>query len=100
MRRTTNWALWAFMLATPLGVGGCTGIFSMRLFTPLPVPPWVTERMQERYCWKNDFRPPVLPPTPEGKEVHCEAQPDDARVIRAMPRVTRGVPYFYEEFRE
>ena len=33
-------------------------------------------------------------------EYWCEDPPDDAMVIRAMPHVTRGVPYFYEEFRD
>ena len=30
----------------------------------------------------------------------CEDPPDKAEILRAMPRVTRGVPYIYEEFRD
>ena len=30
----------------------------------------------------------------------CEDPPDRAAILRAMPRVVRGVPYFYEEFRD
>jgi hypothetical protein len=100
MNRASTWALWAMTLAAPLTAGGCMTPFSMGIFTPIPVPPWVTERMEEKYCWKNDFRTPVMPPIPEGKTVICEDPPDDARILRAMPQVCRGVPYFYEEFRD
>src|SRR5262249_19278140 len=30
----------------------------------------------------------------------CEDYPDIAAVLRAMPKVPRGVAYFYEEFRD
>lgn len=84
----------------PLGVG-TVAPFSMGLFTPIPMPPWVTERMEEKYCHKNDFRTPIMPPILEGTDPPlCEDPPDDARVLRAMPRVARGVWYFYEEFRD
>jgi hypothetical protein len=73
----------------------------MGIFTPIPVPPWVTERMEEKYCYKNDFRTPILPPIREGfAPPACEDPPDDATVLRAMPPVKRGVPYFCEEFRD
>ncbi len=73
----------------------------MGLATPIPVPPWVTERMEEKYCWKNDFRTPIMPPIREGfPPPLCEDPPDEARILRAMPHVHRGVPYFYEEFRD
>src|SRR4051795_9589586 len=81
-------------------VSGCMPL-SMGIFTPIPVPPWVTERMEEKYCFKNDFRTPVLPPiNPAGPPPLCEDPPDEARILRAMPHVPRGVPYFYEEFRD
>jgi hypothetical protein len=98
------------LAAIPLGASGCfyypLGVgtfapFSMGLFTPIPIQPWVTERMEEKYCHKNDFRTPVMPPIQEGVPPPlCEDPPDDARVLRAMPKVVRGVPYFYEEFRD
>jgi hypothetical protein len=104
MRKAQTWALWAAALAGPLALSGCFNIglypFSMGIATPIPVPPWVTERMEEKYCWKNDFRTPILPPIPEGKVPLCEDAPDDARILRAMPQVKRGVPYFCEEFRD
>lgn len=81
-------------------LSGCYPL-SMGIFTPIPVPPWVTERMEEKYCHKNDWRTPILPPIKEGAPPPiCEDPPDEARILRAMPKVTRGVPYFYEEFRD
>ena len=44
---------------------GCAPL-SMGIFTPIPVPPWVTERMEDKYAFKNDNRTPVLPPIREG----------------------------------
>jgi hypothetical protein len=85
----------------PLG-SGCHphyGFFSWPV--PIPVPPWVTERMEEKYCFQNDFRTPIMPPIREGfPPPLCEDPPDEQRILRALPRVTRGVPYFYEEFRD
>jgi hypothetical protein len=73
----------------------------MGIFTPIPVPAWVTERMEEKYCYPNDFRTPILPPIREGfPPPLCEDPPDEARVLRAIPHVKRGVPYFCEEFRD
>jgi hypothetical protein len=73
----------------------------MGIATPVPVPAWTTERMQEKYCVQNDFRTPVLPPIPEGSPPPlCEDAPDEAMVLRAMEHVARGMPYIYEEFRD
>jgi hypothetical protein len=75
--------------------------FSMGIFTPMPVPPWVTERMQEKYCNQNDHRTPIMPEIKPGYPPPlCEDPPDEAAILRALPHVTRGVPYFYEEFRD
>src|SRR5687767_2651849 len=58
VRLRTGLLLAAAVLA-PLGAGGCTpwspGFwpFSMGISTPIPVPPWVTERMEEKYVHKN-----------------------------------------------
>src|SRR4051812_33175552 len=102
--RRMRWLLLA-ALAVPLTLTGCNPVhfvpLSMGIFTPIPVPPWVTERMEEKYCHKNDFRTPVLPPIIPGQPPPlCEDPPDEARILRAMPKVARGVPYFYEEFRD
>ena len=47
-----------------VGSGGCLPTYPspMGIFTPVPVPPWVTERMEEKYCYKNDHRTPIMPP--------------------------------------
>ena len=100
MRTRRSLLLWAAAVFVPWAAAGCAP-FSLGVLTPIPVPPWVTERMQEKYCYPNDFRTPVLPPIREGfPPPTCEDQPDDARVLRALEHVTRGVPYFYEEFRD
>ncbi len=100
MRRGRTMFLLTAAVAVLTGASGCMP-FSMGIFTPIPVPPWVTERMEEKYCNPNDFRTPILPPIPPGyPPPTCEDEPDDARILRALEHVTRGVPYFYEEFRD
>src|SRR5262249_1692147 len=72
-----------------------------RIFPPLPVPPLQTERMENKYCTKRPFPTRIRPPSSPGQPPPlCDDPPDEARVLRAMPRVARGVPYFYEEFRD
>ena len=79
---------------------GCLNPFGMGFATPIPMQPWVPDYIEERLCNPNDHRAPVLPPIPPGHRPLCEDPPDMAEVLRAMPRVTRGVPYIYEEFRD
>jgi hypothetical protein len=80
--------------------GGCYP-FSMGLVTPVPVPPWVTERMEEKYCYRDEHKVPIMPPIREGfPPPLCEDPPSEGEILRAMPHVVRGVPYFYEEFRD
>lgn len=100
MRKVRNVVLLAAAVLGPLGLSGCQP-FSMGIFTPIPIPPWATERMEEKYCFKNDYRTTILGPIRPGTPPPlCEDPPDEATVIRAMPHVVRGVPYFYEEFRD
>jgi hypothetical protein len=107
MRKVRTALLLAVAILCPLGLTGCSpfGIgllpFSMGIYTPIPVMPWVTERMEEKYCHKNDYRTPIMPPIRTGYPVPtCEDQPTLGEVLRAMPHVARGVPYIYEEFRD
>lgn len=100
MARVRTWALLTGVLLGPVGLSGCLNPFSMGLATPIPMPPWVTERMEEKICHKNDYRTPILPPIREGTRPFCEDPPQLGEVLRAMPHVARGVPYFYEEFRD
>ena len=65
-----TWLLFAGALLAPTGLSGC-GVFNFNPFamgfaTPIPVMPWVTERMEEKYCIKNDYRTPIMPPIKEG----------------------------------
>jgi hypothetical protein len=92
-------------LLAPLGGVGCYPFeiqpYSMGLATPIPVPPWVTERMEEKYAYRNDYRTTIMQPIREGfPPPLCEDPPDDAQVLRTMFDVVRGIPYFYEEFRD
>jgi hypothetical protein len=74
--------------------------FSMGLATPIPMQPWVGDRIEERLVNRHDFKAPILPPIPPGFRPYCEDPPDQQEILRVMPRVTRGVPYIYEEFRD
>lgn len=88
------------LAALPLGGTGCNP-FTMGFLTPVPIQPWVAERMQAKYEHKNDGRVPIMPPLRDGYPAPiCEDAPSDQEVLRAMPRVARGVPYVFEQFRD
>jgi len=87
------------LVAGMLALTGCNPL-GMGFATPLPVQPWVGDRIEERLSNRNEHKAPILPPIPAGHRPLCEDPPDKATILRAMPRVTRGVPYFYEEFRD
>jgi hypothetical protein len=100
MRKLRSMVLLAGAVLVLVGGGGCYP-FSMGIFTPVPVPPWVTERMEEKYNYKNDHRSVIMPPIRPGfPPPICEDAPSEAEILRAMPHIVRGVPYFYEEFRD
>lgn len=89
----------ASVILAPAFLSGCSP-FSMGFLTPVPMQPWVAEQIDERFSAKNDHRVPVMPAIPPGHRPYCEDPPDKAEILRAMPRVTRGIPYIYEEFRD
>lgn len=92
--------LWMLAAVLPAAVTGCNP-FGMGFLTPIPVQPWVHERMEQKWNHKNDGRVPIMPPVRNGfPPPICEDPPSDAEVLRAMPRVPRGVPYVYETFRD
>lgn len=100
MGRVRTWVRLGWAVVVPVAFSGCMP-FAMGIFTPIPVQPWVTERMEEKYCHKNDFRTPIMPPIREGfPPPLCEDPPDESMILRAMPHVPRGIPYIYEEFRD
>lgn len=94
-------------LVASTSMTGCLGLpgtffpFAMGPFTPIPVQPWMGDRIQEKYEIRRDNRTPVMPPILEGQPPPlCEDPPTEREVLRALPKVTRGVPYYYEEFRD
>ena len=99
MRTLCKRLLMASWLGSLIFVVGCSP-FGMGFATPIPMQPWVADRIEERWLNKNDHRTPILPPIPPGHRSYCEDPPDAQEILRAMPRVTRGVPYIYEEFRD
>jgi hypothetical protein len=99
MFRIRRLLLIAAAVLPPLATG-CNPM-SLGLLTPIPVQPWVAERMDQKYNHRNDGRVPIMPPIRDGYPPPiCEDPPSDAEILRAMPRVARGVPYIYEEFRD
>jgi hypothetical protein len=84
----------------PVVMSGCNP-FTIGIFTPIPVQPWVAERMSDKKEHRNDGRVPIMPPINYAYPPPiCEDAPSDREILRAMPRVARGVPYVYEEFRD
>lgn len=100
MRTFRRWLYLAGILLAPATISGCFP-FSLGVGTPIPIQPWVADQIEDRLVYgRNDRKAPVLPPIPPGHQALCEDPPERAEVLRAMPRVTRGVPYVYEEFRD
>jgi hypothetical protein len=104
MKKLRSYGLIAGAMGVSLLMSGCLHYFapmSMGFSTPVPVPAWVTERLEDKMCWKNDFRTPIMPPIREGfPPPVCEDPPDEAMILRAISRVKRGMPYICEEFRD
>ena len=93
--------LWLLAVAIlPVGVVGCNPL-TLGFFTPVPVQPWMATRLEEKLNHRTDGKAPIMPPIRDGfPPPICEDPPSDAEVLRAMPRVPRGVPYIYETFRD
>ncbi|MER3416814.1 MAG: hypothetical protein C4297_11470 [Gemmataceae bacterium] len=94
-------ALAGYLLAL---LAGCTPTNPLLIGNapiPVPVPPWVSERMEEKYTKRLKHRTPIMPPIlPGSGPVYCMDPPTEEEVIRALPSVTRGIPFIYEEFRD
>jgi hypothetical protein len=104
MRTLRTYAILGILLAS-VTMTGCfphmVHPFSMGFATPVPVPAWVPERMEEKYCFKDDHRTAILPPIRPGfPPPLCEDPPSEEQVLRTMIHVKRGVPYLVEEFRD
>lgn len=99
MKRLRMWLFFVGVLAVCGASAGCVNPFALGWATPVPMQPWVADRIEERLIF-NDHKSPVMPPIPPGHRPMCEDPPDKSEILRAMKRVTRGVPYVYEEFRD
>ncbi|HVS38793.1 MAG TPA: serine/threonine-protein kinase [Gemmataceae bacterium] len=65
------------------------------------LPPWVTDRMEEKYRTDRDFKTPILPPVQQGAPPpKCEEEPGDARILRALEPAASCLPFVCEEFRD
>ncbi len=97
-----SWVRRKLLILVAVGMPAVTGcaFFHPMAFLLVPTPPWVAERMEEKYQHTNDTRTPILGPIRDGYPMPlCEDAPSDKEVLRALPRIARGVPYVYEEFR-
>jgi hypothetical protein len=83
------------------GLSGCGNQFLVGLTGVVPVPPWVSERMEEKYAKRLQLRTPVMPPILPGMPLPaCEDPPSEEEVVRALPKVVRGLPFVFEEQRD
>jgi hypothetical protein len=102
MGKVSTWLLLAAAAFAPTTLTGCFLVpYSMGIFTPIPIPAWSTERMEEKYCYERDRKTTILPPLRPGfPPPPCMDPPDTSMVIRQLPKAIRGVPYVVEEFRD
>jgi hypothetical protein len=93
-----RWVVLACAMLAPL-FSGCNP-FTMGVFTPIPIPPWVADQIESHLENTSDNNTVVLGPIPPGYRPLCEDPPDRATILRALPPVIRGVPYVLEEFHD
>lgn len=98
----TRSLLWAMIgVGLLAGATGCTPFFLGGAPVPIPVPPWVSEQMEEKYADRFKERTPVMPPIlPGSPPVLCVDPPSEEEIIMALPRVLRGIPFVLEETRD
>lgn len=98
-----SWLRRSFLLLVslaPVAATGCTP-WGAGILTPVPVQPWMADRLEDKYMHKNDHRTPIMPPIKDGfPPPMCEDAPTEREVLRTLQRVARGVPFIYEEFRD
>jgi len=83
-------------------VVGCTPLHTLSfMVATVPVPPWTADRMDEKFSSRLQHRTPIMPPIlPGTSPPRCMDAPQDEEIVRALPKVIRGVPYILEEFRD
>jgi hypothetical protein len=67
---------------------------------PVPVKPSVPDRVDDGKGIRGDYRTPIFPPITPGSAPACQAAPDEAEILRALPRIVSGVPCIYRESRD
>jgi hypothetical protein len=75
---------------------GCESTLHPQPFSlsgPVPVQPWATERIQEKYSVPNEARTPILPPVGAKNDPACDYQPTDQEVLKALALRANGEPY-------
>ena len=88
MRSAKLGVLLAGGILAPLLLSGCGIPIVPGVFPPVLMPPWVTERMEEKLLFKNDYRTAIMQPILDGAEPpQCEDRPNDAQILRAASRV-------------
>jgi len=100
--RAKRYLALAVVGATLLASLGCVPLHALTLAAhTVPVPPWTADRLEEKFAARLKHRTAILPPIPPGtKPPACLDLPSEEEIIRALPKVTRGIPYLYEEFRD
>jgi hypothetical protein len=83
-------------------VMGCTPLHTLSfMVATVPVPPWTADRLDEKFSSRLQHRTPIMPPIlPGTRPPRCMDAPQDEEIIRALPKVIRGIPYVLEEFRD
>jgi hypothetical protein len=96
--RNAHWVLLLGLLAAGRGfAAGPPAAGSSSVCGPVAVTPWISNQLEEQLAQKNDWRTTIIGPiVPGAPPPLCEDAPDEARILRAMPELPRGVPCFYE----
>jgi hypothetical protein len=83
-------------------VMGCTPLHTLSfMVATVPVPPWTADRLDEKFSSRLQHRTPIMPPIlPGTRPPRCMDPPQDEEIIRALPKVIRGIPYVLEELRD
>jgi hypothetical protein len=77
----------------------CVNPWSVGIFTPVPVAPWVTERIEEQLANPSTHTTPILPPIAPGYRPPCDQPPDRAEILRAL-RQNGSIPPVYQQSRD
>ncbi len=67
---------------------------------PVPIPAYLQQRREDQFWIKERYsRVPILGPVTHGGPVQALDPPSDDEVMRAMPPIDGGIPFFWERQR-